>query len=222
MNRAEFYFQRFTKEEVLKNRYTGNTDVHSWCAAIQRTYDKFLETNKLPSISYDARNGKARKIGHTQYPGTMLLTKAHVLLAEEILLNNGLLLDSPNPTPIGANMAIDNNLYITKDKEYVVRIGTNSSNEAVVEEKSTGRIFAIKPELLEKVLPYTVGVRFSDNATVYHYLSEVDQVQQDDILIGVVNGKLTLATVIGTNTKNESAANKLTDSFKGTIPFKKF
>jgi hypothetical protein len=217
-NRANQYFQRFTVAEVRKNKSTQQTDAASWCVAIQRTYDLFLYQHKLPNVTYDARETRARKLGATSYPGALLKTRAHVELAEEILHDNNHPLEGVT-IPMAHN---PNQLYITKDKEYVVRIGTNSNNEAVVEEKSTGRIFAIKEDLLEKVLPYTVGVRFSTGSQVYHYLSEADQVQQDDLLICTSDGKLSLATVIGVNTKSELANVKLADAFKGVVPITKF
>lgn len=112
-------------------------------------------------------------------------------------------------------------LYVVKNSnQYVTRIGTNSENLAVVEEKSTGKIFAVDPKDLEKVLPYTVSVKFSATSSIYDYLAKKDQVKEGDLLFG--KDAPQFAVVLKIDSKSEKATVQLSETFQGVVAVNKF
>lgn len=103
---------------------------------------------------------------------------------------------------------------------YVTLLATDSSNKSVVEEKGTGKIFSIEPNKLEKVLPYTVGVKFMTGATVYNYLTSANKVKKNDVLVCTRNGTLSFAVITEVDTKSEQATATLEDSFDSVLSTK--
>lgn len=51
-------------------------------------------------------------------------------------------------------------------------LATNSQGEWVMEVKGSGVIMAVAKDKVQEVLPYTIGVRFNNNGTTYHYLAD--------------------------------------------------
>jgi hypothetical protein len=94
---------------------------------------------------------------------------------------------------------------------YGTHVGTNSSNQFLIEEKGTGKIILANKSQLEEVLPYTFSVRM--NGKNVHFQGEPDTVKKGDILLYTGEGadNAQIAYVTGIDTKNK-AANK---AFKG-------
>lgn len=114
-----------------------------------------------------------------------------------------------------SDMTNANQLYKIKDKEqYVKRLASNSKGEEVVEDASTGAIFAVAKADLELVVPYSVGVRFTTGAQVYHYLATVGSVEKGDVLIKTENGVLSFASVVEIDTKSFAANAELKGTFR--------
>lgn len=97
-------------------------------------------------------------------------------------------------------------------EQYVKRLATDSKGQAVVEDASTGTIFAVDPTKLELVVPYTVAVQFSSGETTYHYLAVEGTVEKGDILLQAGN-VLKIARVTDVNTKSLQATVELKNSF---------
>lgn len=94
---------------------------------------------------------------------------------------------------------------------YGTHVGTNSSNQYLIEEKGTGKIILANKSQLEEVLPYTFSVRMDGKTT--HFQGEPEKVKKGDVLLytgeGADNAKFAYVTNI--DTKNKSA----TKAFKG-------
>lgn len=100
-----------------------------------------------------------------------------------------------------------NTLYRLTEGEtttYVRRVGTDGSL-AVVKDANTGSLRAVDPKLLEEVLPYSVGIRFLGNSTVYNYLADEGQFAVGDLLLVDSGGH---ATVVSLNTKSRRATKR--------------
>lgn len=54
-------------------------------------------------------------------------------------------------------------------------LATNPQGEWVMEVKGSGQIMAVAKDKVQEVLPYTIGVRFNNNGTTYHYLADKDK-----------------------------------------------
>lgn len=115
----------------------------------------------------------------------------------------------PKETP---TMATKDQLY-KHGEQYVKRLATDSKGQAVVEDASTGAIFAVDPSKLEMVVPYTVAVRFNTGSTIYHYLAAEGVVAKGDILLTKAEGPINLATVIEVDTKSLGATAELKSAF---------
>lgn len=107
-------------------------------------------------------------------------------------------------------MTTSTQLFQTADGLYVTRIGTNSKNEAVVEERGTGRVFSVDSSTLKKVIPYTVGIRIG-NQTI-ELLSAPDQVKLGDTLVNVNTGAIAQVTKL--NSEAEGTTNELKTFFR--------
>lgn len=107
--------------------------------------------------------------------------------------------------------AMDNTLYEINDDVTGVRFGTklavNSLGRWVMEIKGTGAVEAIDPKKISKVMPYTIGVQFSNNGTIYHYLSKVGAVEKGAFYIvdSVVSTNYQMARVVDVDTKSDKA-----------------
>lgn len=78
---------------------------------------------------------------------------------------------------------MDNTLYqIIGTESYGTVIGTNSEGKLVLEIKGTGEIVTKDKDALEKVLPYSVGVRLSGNKPLSYYTCKKGTVTAGDII----------------------------------------
>lgn len=102
-------------------------------------------------------------------------------------------------------MTTNNQLFQTADGVYVTRLATNSKNEAVVEERGTGRVFSVDSSTLKKVIPYTVDIRIGNQ--IAQLLSAPDQVKLGDTLVNVNTGAIAQVTKL--NSEAEGTTNEL-------------
>lgn len=110
-------------------------------------------------------------------------------------------------------MAETKTLYsFTKDDgtvAYGTHIGTNSSNQYLIEEKGTGTIHVFDKKNLEEVLPYTFSAKMGNSEN--HYVGTPGALKKGDILLYTGSSTPQIAVVTGVDTKNKSARSK----FKG-------
>jgi hypothetical protein len=92
---------------------------------------------------------------------------------------------------------------------YGTHIGTNSSNQYLIEEKGTGTIHVFDKKDLEEVLPYTFSAKMGTSEN--HYVGTPGAVSKNDILLYTGSSTPQIAVVTGVDTKNKSARSK----FKG-------
>jgi len=94
---------------------------------------------------------------------------------------------------------------------YGTHVGTNSSNQYLIEEKGTGKIILANKSQLEEVLPYTFSVRMNGKAV--HFQGEPNKVNKGDVLLYTGSGAdhAEFAYVTAVDTKNKTA----TKHFKG-------
>ena len=92
---------------------------------------------------------------------------------------------------------------------YGTHIGTNSSNQYLIEEKGTGTIHVFDKKDLEEVLPYTFSAKMGSSEN--HYVGTPGAVSKGDILLYTGSSTPQIAVVTGVDTKNKSARSK----FKG-------
>lgn len=92
---------------------------------------------------------------------------------------------------------------------YGTHIGTNSSNQYLIEEKGTGTIHVFDKKDLEEVLPYTFSAKMGNSEN--HYVGTPGAVSKGDILLYTGSSTPQIAVVTGVDTKNKSARSK----FKG-------
>jgi hypothetical protein len=104
-------------------------------------------------------------------------------------------------------------LQIKGTEVYGIQLALNSAGKAVFEVKGTGEIRTVDPELLEEVIPYSVGVRFisGDASKTYHYWTKEGDVSVGDIVFLPSNNAFVY--VYAVNTKSR-AANK---NLKGVV-----
>jgi hypothetical protein len=111
-------------------------------------------------------------------------------------------------------MAETKTLYsFTKDDgtvAYGTHIGTNSSNQYLIEEKVTGQIHVLDKKNLEEVLPYTFSAKMGTSEN--HYVGTPGTVKKGDILLYTGSSTPQIAVVTGIDTKNKTARSK----FKGS------
>ena len=89
-------------------------------------------------------------------------------------------------------------------------IGTNSSNQYIIEIKGGGGIVIKDQKDLEEVLPYTFSVNIGGKEI--HYIGEPGKLTKGDILIHTPSaGQFTVVVVGAVDTKNKTARSK----FKG-------
>ena len=103
-------------------------------------------------------------------------------------------------------MATEKTLYsFTVDGKtaYGTHIGTNSSNQYLIEEKGTGTIHVFDKKDLEEVLPYTFSAKMGNSEA--HYIGTPDALKVDDILLCTSGSTPQIAVVTAVDTKNKSA-----------------
>lgn len=93
--------------------------------------------------------------------------------------------------------------------KYGTHIGTNSSNQLLIEEKGSGRIYTLNRNDVDEVVPYTFSVvDVMDDLSTTHYIGTPDTVKKGDILL---TAKGDLVKVVAVNTKSKTAST----TFKG-------
>lgn len=92
---------------------------------------------------------------------------------------------------------------------YGIHIGTNSSNQYIIEEKGTGTIWVLDKINLEEVLPYTFSAKMGNSEN--HYVGTPGALNVGDILLYTGSSSPQIAVVTAIDTKNKSARSK----FKG-------
>lgn len=107
-------------------------------------------------------------------------------------------------------MAETKTLYSFKKEDgtvaYGSHIGTNSSNNYLIEEKGTGDIHVLSPKDVEEVLPYTFSASINGKET--HYVCQPDAVKKGDFLLYTTGTTPQIAVVTAIDTKNKSARSK--------------
>jgi uncharacterized protein YodC (DUF2158 family) len=85
-------------------------------------------------------------------------------------------------------------------------IGTNSQGQWIMEVKGTGQIVAINKDDVEEVLPYSIGVRYSNNGITYHYLADKDKFDVGFYLVkDASDSGWQIARVVEVDTKSKKA-----------------
>lgn len=119
--------------------------------------------------------------------------------------NNLKLYDFPEET-----MSDTKTLYSFKKEDgstaYGSHIGTNSSNNYLIEEKGTGDIHVFDPKDLEEVLPYTFSTSINGKET--HYVCQPNAVKKGDFLLYTTGATPQIAVVTAVDTKNKTARGK--------------
>lgn len=108
-----------------------------------------------------------------------------------------------------------NDLFTIIDGEhkgkFVTKIGMNSAGDYVVEVRGTGEVFAVPTVALEKVMPYTVNVRYiGNNSKIYSFFANKDDVAVGDVIFG--NNYDTPMIVKAIDTKSATATTWLAGS----------
>ena len=105
---------------------------------------------------------------------------------------------------------IDNKLYVVLDGEhkgkYVNKVAVNAAGHFVVEAKGEAAYFAVAKESLERVLPYSVDVKFYSNGSLgdkmYSYWAKEGDVEVGDVIFGEYSNAM---RVVAVNTKSDTA-----------------
>lgn len=95
------------------------------------------------------------------------------------------------------------------ETRYGIHIGTNSQNQYLIEEKTTGTIHVLAKADLEEVVPYTFSATMGGKET--HYVGTPDALRKGDVLLYTGSNTPQVAVVTGVDTKNKGARAK----FKG-------
>lgn len=95
------------------------------------------------------------------------------------------------------------------ETRYGTHIGTNSQNQYLIEEKTTGAIHVFGKDQLEEVVPYTFSATIAGKET--HYVGTPDVLKKGDVLLATGFSTPQVAVVTGVDTKNKTAREK----FKG-------
>jgi hypothetical protein len=108
-------------------------------------------------------------------------------------------------------------LYEVNGKNrYGVFMTENSRGQAILEMKDTGQYEAFAYADISKVMPYTFDVMFQGKGQVYSYKGVAGSVEVGDILI--LEPNFTIVTVVGVDTKSESATKAFTGRKLVTTP----
>lgn len=82
-------------------------------------------------------------------------------------------------------------------------VGTNSSNQFLLEVKGQGNIVVKDPKELEEVLPYTFSVDVAGKEI--HYQGKPGTLEKGDLLLIPGNGSFVIAQVKAVDTRNKGA-----------------
>lgn len=91
--------------------------------------------------------------------------------------------------------------------KFATKLAENSSGKWVMEIKGTGEVIAIDPNKAIKVVPYTIGVKFSPKGTVYHYRAKAGEHSVGDFHVcsSVVSDEYIIVQVVEIDSKSDRA-----------------
>ena len=92
---------------------------------------------------------------------------------------------------------------------YGTYLATNSEGHYVLEIKGSGELQSFERDVLEEVLPYSVGVTFNDGGTVYHFQTEKGKLKVGDFVVRTDYGDFTVCRVVEINSKSKQATKRL-------------
>ena len=89
--------------------------------------------------------------------------------------------------------------------EYGTKLATDSAGKWVMEIKSTGEVFSVDPNLVEEVMPHTIGISFG-KGVIYHYLASKGVYEVGDVF--VFDGAMgrAIVNVVSVDTKSTNAS----------------
>jgi len=107
---------------------------------------------------------------------------------------------------------MDKSLHQLKGRDvYGYPLATNSQGKVVFEVKNTGSILTVERHEIEKVMPYTIGVRFVQGSqTTCHYFNSKRNLQVGDFVF--VENTSGLARVVQVDTKSHRATKEIEGS----------
>jgi hypothetical protein len=118
-----------------------------------------------------------------------------------------------DPEETSSNKTTMKTLYKFKDKSgaevFGRHIGTDGSNNYVLEVVGGGGIVVLPPNEVEEVIPWTFSVKINGKET--HFMGQPGNIKKGDFLLYNCNGTPVLCTVTGVDTKCKTAREK----FKG-------
>jgi hypothetical protein len=103
-----------------------------------------------------------------------------------------------------------NDLFTIIDGEhkgkFVTKIGMTGAGQHVVEVRGSGEVFAVSGTVLEKVMPYTVNVRYvGTNPKIYSFFANKDDVAVGDVIIGEAYATPMIVKAIDTKSSTATA-----------------
>jgi hypothetical protein len=112
------------------------------------------------------------------------------------------------------NMANEKTLYeINRGdiKSYGYKLAVNSQGQWVMEIKGSGDVIAVDKASVSEVIPYTIGVKFATNGTIYHYFNEAKDLVKGDALVmeGYAGSNYQIAMVVDVDTKSKNATKEI-------------
>ena len=110
-------------------------------------------------------------------------------------------------TKLKANDLVEIKVHDTT--QYGTYLTVNSSGQCVVEMKPSGELKAFAKDVVEKVMPYTVDVKFGSSQG-YAFLSEEGAVKVGDVILRTDSGyEGSIGVVTKVNTKSTAATKEL-------------
>jgi hypothetical protein len=96
-------------------------------------------------------------------------------------------------------------------KSYGYKLAVNSQGQWVMEIKGSGDVIAVDKATVSEVIPYTVGVKFASNGTIYHYFNEAKDLVKGDALVmeGYAGSNYQIAMVVDVDTKSKNATKEI-------------
>ncbi len=91
---------------------------------------------------------------------------------------------------------------------YGTKVGVNSANKFLMEEKGTGEILVVAPDAVEEIVPHTVSVSEIGSERVnYHYMIEPGKLLPGDLVLHTSKGskEFSLGIVRAVDTKFKAA-----------------
>ncbi len=109
------------------------------------------------------------------------------------------------------DVKMENTLYsVTVDGKttFAIKVGINSANKFLMEEKGTGAILVVDPSAVEEIVPHTIAIGPIDSdRTEVNYMIEPDKLLAGDLVLHAQKGSkvFSLGIVRKVDTKCKSA-----------------